>query len=238
MRAEAGNAPTSNFVSNAQPQPVQQLPLQARDLQMPVQQNQNVAVAPPPPVSPQKTEDTAAASKRAADAVTAAAETVEVTGAAPAKDKKPAAQPAPTSAVTGGLAGGVVGGVLARPTPVAGVAMKNSAVRWTISPAGRITRSLDGRTWAELPLGEGIVFRALAANGNDVWAGGSGGALFHSTDGGEHWTRVHPSVAGTELNADITRIEFTDPQNGAVLAAAGQTWTTADGGRTWSRSEQ
>src|SRR5437764_12626078 len=31
----------------------------------------------------------------------------------------------------------------------------------------------------------------VAANGAEVWAGGSGGALYHSTDGGgEHWVHV------------------------------------------------
>jgi hypothetical protein len=36
-------------------------------------------------------------------------------------------------------------------------------------------------------------FRTVAAAGAHVWAGGSGGALYHSADAGSHWTRVDPT---------------------------------------------
>ncbi len=187
------------------------------------QQKQNAGFVPSAPPPPQ-----AAPQLSAANRIPAAVETVEVTDAAEVKSKKEAV---PTTRVVPGV--GVVG-TLARSEPAEGVALKRAPVRWTISPTGRITRTFDDRTWAEVPVGQGVIFRALSAHGADIWAGGSGGALFHSSDGGERWTRVRPSVAGTGLTADITRIEFTDPQHGVLLTAANQRWTTTDGGKTWS----
>ena len=78
-------------------------------------------------------------------------------------------------------------------------------------------------------------FRALAAAGAEVWAGGSGGALYHSADAGNHWTRVVPAAAGTMLTGDITSLEFPDPQHGKLLTSTSEVWATSDGGQTWSK---
>jgi hypothetical protein len=107
---------------------------------------------------------------------------------------------------------------------------KASPVRWSISPDGRPMRSHDrGATWELVPVGEGVVFRAVTAIANHVWAGGSGGALFHSSDGGAHWTAVDVT------EADIMRIEFTDPLHGRLLTATGELWSTSDGGQSWEK---
>jgi len=79
------------------------------------------------------------------------------------------------------------------------------------------------------------VFRALAASGVEVWAGASGGTLYHSSDGGNHWARVAPSEAGTTLSGDVTGIRFSDPQQGKVSTSTGELWTTFDGGQTWHK---
>jgi hypothetical protein len=79
------------------------------------------------------------------------------------------------------------------------------------------------------------VFRAFASNGSDVWAGASGGLLYHSTDTGWHWTRVVPSSSGARLSGDILSLEFPDPQHGRVVTAASEVWTTTDGGQTWQK---
>ena len=42
--------------------------------------------------------------------------------------------------------------------------------------------------------GENVVFRALAANDSDIWVGGAAGALYHSSDAGQHWIRVYPAA--------------------------------------------
>jgi hypothetical protein len=78
-------------------------------------------------------------------------------------------------------------------------------------------------------------FRAVAAAGAHVWAGGSGGALYHSADAGLHWTRVVPAATGTVLTGDITSLEFPDPQHGKLSTTTAEVWTTSDGGQTWSK---
>lgn len=78
-------------------------------------------------------------------------------------------------------------------------------------------------------------FRAVAATGSDVWAGGSGGALYHSADAGNHWTRVVPAAAGASLTGDILSLDFADMQHGTVATSTSEVWTTADGGQTWQK---
>jgi len=81
------------------------------------------------------------------------------------------------------------------------------------------------------------VFRAVAAAGLEVWAGGSAGALYHSVDSGNHWTLVLASAAGTILTGDITSIQFADPQHGTVATSNQEIWTTADNGQTWHKQK-
>jgi Photosynthesis system II assembly factor YCF48 len=81
----------------------------------------------------------------------------------------------------------------------------------------------------------GAGFRALAAFGTEVWAGGSAAMLYHSRDSGAHWTRVLPSSSGATLTGDITSIEFSDPQHGRISTSNGEVWITAEGGQTWRR---
>jgi hypothetical protein len=79
------------------------------------------------------------------------------------------------------------------------------------------------------------LFRAVAANGADVWAGGSGGALYHSRDAGDHWTRIVPAAPGGTLTGDIVSLEFADPQHGKVSTSTAEIWITADNGQTWQK---
>ena len=80
-----------------------------------------------------------------------------------------------------------------------------------------------------------IVFRAVSAAGAEVWAGGVSGVLYHSSDGGESWTRVVPAAAGVTLTGDIITVEFTDQQNGKLTTSHPETWTTADAGQSWQK---
>ena len=81
------------------------------------------------------------------------------------------------------------------------------------------------------------IFRALSVSSNaaEVWAGGSGGALYHTVDGGNRWARVVPSVGGVFLTGDITSIQFYDPRNGTVTTSNAEVWTTPDDGQTWRK---
>jgi len=110
------------------------------------------------------------------------------------------------------------------------------ATSWTVSPDGAVQRSLDsGKTWQTIPVAGNVVFRALAANDADVWAGGAAGALYHSSDAGEHWTQIKPVADGKPLTADILTVQFSDAQHGSLTTADHETWTTNDAGETWHK---
>jgi len=110
----------------------------------------------------------------------------------------------------------------------------NLSPRWTLSSDGTLQRSLDsGGTWQTIPVSSQTVFRALAANGLDIWVGGTAGTLFHSSDAGQHWTQVRPVLNGEALADDIIGVEFTDTLHGKLTTANQETWITADAGQTW-----
>jgi hypothetical protein len=108
--------------------------------------------------------------------------------------------------------------------------------RWTISSDGQLQHSIDtGKTWQPVAVAEKVTFRALSANGPDIWVGGAAGQLYHSTDSGSHWTQVKPEFGGASLSGDIAAIEFTDIRQGKVTTANGEIWITDDGGKTWRK---
>jgi|HubBroStandDraft_1064217.scaffolds.fasta_scaffold00129_39 hypothetical protein len=142
-----------------------------------------------------------------------------------------------------------------------GLMKSQKVLRWTISATGALQRSLDGgKTWLDVnvaatssqPMSANLVrsrsstttpaitiFRALSVSASDaeVWAGGTGGALYHTTDGGNRWARVVPSADGIVLTGDVITIHFPDPGNGAVTTSTREVWTTADGGQTWQKQQ-
>jgi Photosynthesis system II assembly factor YCF48 len=108
--------------------------------------------------------------------------------------------------------------------------------RWTISSDGQLQHSVDsGRTWQPVSVAERATFRALSANGPDVWVGGTAGLLYHSSDAGGHWTQVKPTAGHSQLTDDIAAIEFTDPLHGKLTTAKGEAWRTVDAGQTWDK---
>lgn len=111
-----------------------------------------------------------------------------------------------------------------------------TAPQWSLSSIGGVQRSNDnGRTWVPISVGHSGSFRAIASITNQVWAGGTGGVLFHSSDNGQHWSQVVPSVLGEKLTADITQIQLPAPQHIVLITSSGQAWMSADGGQTWFR---
>jgi hypothetical protein len=144
-------------------------------------------------------------------------------------------------------------------------------LRWTITAAGALQRSLDqGHTWqtvdvsaaaaaslelaAQQPASSQALaqqksakrkvskkeasapnFRAVAAAGAEVWAGGSSGTLYHSIDAGNDWVRVQPSSNGSVLTGDIVSLDFPDSQHGKITTSTPEVWTTSDAGQTWQK---
>jgi hypothetical protein len=106
--------------------------------------------------------------------------------------------------------------------------------QWNISPSGKVQRSDDGRkTWEDVKVADGVTFRAITAADRDVWAGGSAGALYHSSDGGLMWNRIDITASGNAVTETIVGIQSSSPLHVIVTLASGQQWVTEDGGRRW-----
>ncbi len=155
----------------------------------------------------------------------------------------PAAAPASTArwtiSSTGSLQRSLDGGnswqeieVATKAAPVGNFLTVESVAKSQADIADKETRRTeDKKSQTQTPANP--VFRTVAAAGLDVWAGGSGSMLYHSRDGGEHWTRVLPSADGVVLKGDITSVQFPDPQHGMVSTSNSEVWTTSDGGQSW-----
>jgi len=107
---------------------------------------------------------------------------------------------------------------------------------WSISPEGKLQRSEDdGKNWQEVGVDDKVEFRVIQANGRDIWAGGSGGALYHSSDGGATWARVNPAAGATPTPEAIVSISCSssDLQQINVKTASGTQWVSDDDGQHW-----
>lgn len=166
-----------------------------------------------------------------------------------------------TSGSGGGIGGGIAGGAIAakaapraRTEATVGVtaqapmvAMQASrqalamtarspAVLWSVSADGKVQRSTDGgKTYGSIHVARGVKFRAIAAIGNNVWAGGTGGYLFHSADGGLTWTQVSIPIEGSTVTEAIVGIQFPDAQHLTITTSSGSPWVSADGGQHWQK---
>ncbi len=128
------------------------------------------------------------------------------------------------------------GGALPAPAATNPAKALLPTVRWSISNAGKVERSVDGGTaWEELHVNDSLVFRVVTAAGSEVWAGGARGSLYHSVDGGESWTRVYLNPDRSGPDDAIVGINFTDPLHGRVTTAGDERWITSDGGRHWTQ---
>jgi Photosynthesis system II assembly factor YCF48 len=148
------------------------------------------------------------------------------------------AKPAESQDATDGRGRGItaVAPVEGSNTPITPLVSTNLPPRWTLSTDGTLQRSRDsGRTWQTIPVANNAGFRALAANGLNIWVGGAAGALFHSSDAGQHWTHVRPAANGETLAGDIIGVEFTDTLHGKLTTSTQEIWLTADAGQTWQK---
>jgi len=80
---------------------------------------------------------------------------------------------------------------------------------------------------------EGIAFSIVRAHGSEVWAGGNDAALVHSRDGGATWERI---TLGAAAKGTITGIDARGA-NIQVQSSSGQSWSSQDGGKSWSLQE-
>src|ERR1035438_197232 len=79
-------------------------------------------------------------------------------------------------------------------------------LQWTIA-GGVLQRSVDdGQSWQD-SLHPSHPLLCYANHGQDIWAGGQAGTLFHSTNSGMTWAQVQPSSNGP-LSSDLTHIDL------------------------------
>ena len=115
-------------------------------------------------------------------------------------------------------------------------------VTWVIT-GGVLQRSPDnGQSWQDA-LHADHPLLCYASQGENVWAGGLAGTLFHSADGGVTWVQVQPAVKAQQLSSDVTHIDVRGDLRGDVRGPAGivlstsnsEIWSSADGGKTWEK---
>ena len=119
-------------------------------------------------------------------------------------------------------------------------AFAESFARWTISTNGKLQRVSQNGGSSLVEPAPALTVRAVAAQGIEVWAGGSEPdlsaaqwqqrpALFHSSDAGETWTRIDGPWQGA-----IQSLALLNLHSLTVVTGDGR-WTTTDAGKTWSR---
>lgn len=106
----------------------------------------------------------------------------------------------------------------------------DSRSRWLIGANGVVQHSTNGgSTWDMQQTGASVTLTAGAAPSPSIcWLVGPGGIVLLSTDG-RSW-RALPF----EQKIDLVSVRASDDKSATVTAAGGRTFTTTDGGRTWT----
>jgi len=102
---------------------------------------------------------------------------------------------------------------------------------WRVTPDGHLEHLTVPAGWTFVLADQPTTFHVVSVVGNNVWAGGNRGALFHSSDGGQNWSK-QPLAGET---GTIVSIQFSDAAHGVVTTDGGARWSTADGGASWTR---
>jgi photosystem II stability/assembly factor-like uncharacterized protein len=122
-----------------------------------------------------------------------------------------------------------------------GLAAVGDGVAWASGAEGTVLRTLDGETWAVVPVpgAEAMDFRdieAWSASQAIALSIGPGEAsnVYRTTDGGASWRRV---FANAEPAGFWDALAFWDREHGAVFGdpvrGRFQVYTTGDAGETW-----
>jgi hypothetical protein len=220
--AQMASSMTENQVAMTAPPPAQAKPVASAPVPLPSGQMAGAApISPRPPASSsQSVEVTTAAPLVSSSASRALAAAPKTTAKAAVAHPWSDAAAAPNS-------GNDLTYIAQAPVP---------PPRWRIADGGRLETEGDSGHWTYVLTEEPVKFDTVAVIGNEVWAGGSDGALFHSTDSGGHWTRVSLSANGQPASGAVHSIRFDTPAAGRVTTDAGETWNTSDGGKTWSKN--
>jgi hypothetical protein len=175
-----------------------------------------------------------------AKTATAAEPTTITVGAATGGSLAPAA-PAPHANAFAGAQGGPTAAAPGSANTLllnrqdAARSLRAAHPQWRILADGQLEHlTLNG--WSRVLANEKASFRVVSVVGNQVWVGGSSGALFHSRDEGQNWEQVALSTPTGRETATIVSIQFDDPQHGTITTDSGVRCATTDGGSSWSCS--
>jgi hypothetical protein len=105
---------------------------------------------------------------------------------------------------------------------------------WRATPDGHLEH-LSPTGWTAVLTDQPTKFRVVTESPNGVWAGGSRGELFHSEDGGEHWSEIALPIPPDGNNDPLVAIHLADVQHGIILTESGARYSTSDGGKNWQR---
>jgi len=110
---------------------------------------------------------------------------------------------------------------------------ESAAPTWKVA-GGKLMKSSGPSQWEDAyPIASSTMeFSIVNARGNDVWAGGSGASLIHSRDGGQTWETVKLGVNATGTIVSI----LAGTMSVQVKTSDNQTWTSTDGGKTWTQN--
>jgi len=161
---------------------------------------------------------------------------LEIKKAKPPNSLKEEAPPAKTQALEVESQDQAAAGLRysSQPNAMKRMVAKDMAAQWSFV-AGVLRRSLDGgATWqTALQLKQPLL--SFGSWGNEVWASGHSGMLFHSIDRGATWTQVRPATKVESLTADIIAVEMNSATDIRLTTDTHQSWFTSDGGRTWEK---
>jgi Putative zinc-finger len=111
-----------------------------------------------------------------------------------------------------------------------------SSISWSLSSDGKLMRKRLQESEAKaVQLPTTAPMKSLIANGLEAWVGGAAvpgensGALFYTSDAGEHWQRLTGPWTG-----EITTLSLSHTQPRSItLRTANGEWQSADEGKTW-----
>jgi hypothetical protein len=136
----------------------------------------------------------------------------------------------PEKAESGSLEQSYALSARARSAPGA-AAMDSASPAWKVVD-GKLMRSAGNAQWEDAYPSAGIQLSCVSARGNEVWAGGANASLIHSRDAGATWETVK---LGDAASGAILTIVFAGI-NVQVKTSDGQSWSSLDGGKTWTQN--
>lgn len=165
------------------------------------------------------------------NATTAAAPQAQAKSARPAGRVVTMQQAANARAANQGAAAGQASAAATSFTLEAAPA--GSQATWRVN-SGRL-QHLDPDTgrWNDIGVGTTARLSVVGSAANEVWVGGTTGAMFYSNDSGEHWVPV--STGGWDKNATIIGLTPTARQSVEVHLSNGERWRSADAGASWNK---